>query len=154
MRNTIRFSTFLLTLLLFTQISCDSGGEPDLPQVAGTYSGDLIYELTLRDLRLTETARARYNVVQSGSTLTISGTINLLGDVSDIAAVTGEINATGFFSPTAGGSLGSYRDPTCGQITTTSSSLTFSGDNLRIQQSAVTDACGDISVRGVLVREM
>ena len=152
MHNRARL-TALLLLLPLAQIACDSSGDPPPPQVAGVYSGDMIYRFSFPDETVTVTARGRFEVLQAGTTVTISGKLTLEGEIFDLAAITGEINATGFFTPTAGGAVGDYRDPDCGQFTTTSASVVFSGGNLRLQETYVTDACGDISASGLFARE-
>lgn len=133
-----------------TQTSCDSGGESPVPDVAGVYTGDLVYRISYSTETLTLASRLHIVAVQSDATVTITGTLGNEGTA--FPAITGEINATGFFTPTAGGSVGEYRDPTCGQVTTTSSSLVFSDETLRIQESYVTESCGTISASGQLIK--
>ncbi len=93
------------------------------------------------------------SVVQIGAMVTAAGTLTFDDWVLDLPAITGEINITGFFTATAGGSVGEYRDPNCGQFTTTGASMVFSGETLRIRETYVTEWCGDISASGLFARE-
>lgn len=139
----------------FVLSSCDTSTEPepDILDVSGTYTGEMIYRFSLLDAPVAVTSALRLNVAQSGMQVTITGTETFLGEATTFPAVTGEINETGFFNLTGGGSLSTYRDTECGQITTTSSTLTFSKQTLRIQETVVTDQCGDISASALLERE-
>ena len=66
--------------------------------------------------------------------------------------VTGTVNETGFFTTSAGGFTGAVSDETCGTLTTTSATLTFSGSTARISESATSEFCGSIQVSGTLTR--
>ncbi len=127
---------------------------PNLSNVAGTYTGDLVYRGgTTIFGKFVVAPRIQMKVDQVGETITAMGTLTFDDRVTDLPAITGEINATGFFTPTAGGAVGEYKDPNCGQFVTTSASMVFSLETLRIQETYVTQWCGDISASGLLARE-
>ena len=94
----------------------------------------------------------RIVVRQSGAQVTITGSLTFLGETLELPAITGTINATGFFTATAGGFAGTVDDPTCGRITTTSSSLTFTGRTARYTETANTQFCGTWNLSAVLTR--
>ena len=59
------------------------------------------------------TGFAQMDVAQAGTQVTITGSVTLAGQTSQLAALTGTINATGFFSPTAGGTqFDGHNEPT------------------------------------------
>ena len=144
---------YIAFLFLLTLSACDSGSDPLLLQVEGTYKGHMVSQVSTVEGDLTRFFPAQFEVVQAGATVTISGTMYLVRDVVDLAAITGEINATGLFTPTAGGSVREYTDPNCGQLTTTSESFVFSGDSLHVQETYITADCGDVSASGMFARE-
>ena len=121
--------------------------DPTFPNVAGTYTGPL--DLTFAGV--TVTLSAGMTVVQSGSQLTITGYASFAGEIIQLPAVTGNINQTGFFTATSG-FASDIDDPTCGHITTTSSTLTFSGNTARYVETATSSFCGNISISGTLTR--
>ena len=91
-------------------------------------------------------------MVQSGSQLTITGTLAVEGNTINLTAVTGVVNETGFFTATGGGVGGSVDDPTCGLITNISTSLTFSGNTARYVENDNTQFCGQWAFSGTLDR--
>ena len=123
---------------------------PTVPQVAGTYLGPL--ELSGSLVPNTVTGSMRMVVVQAGGQVTITGSITFFGETTQLPAFTGVINSTGFVTVTGGGFSGSVSDPDCGTITTTSSTLTFSGRSARIYEAATTDFCGNFTITGTLTR--
>ena len=123
---------------------------PQIPQVAGTYTGPVTF--TFSALQLEETGTGRFVVVQSGSELTISGSVTVAGETNELIATTGTVNATGFYTPTSGGSEVAEDDPTCGAITNYSESLNFIGRTLRVTASWQTAECGRFDISGTLTR--
>ena len=95
---------------------------------------------------------ANMTVVQAGSQLTITGTITVDGTPSEIAAITGTVNATGFFTATGGGSSLGEDDSTCGTLTPTAFTITFSGNTLRWVEQVGTSLCGNVELSGTLTR--
>ena len=148
----------LLGVLILTLVISACGGDggpttpsgPQYPQVAGTYSGPLTVSSSI--VSDTLTASMRMVVVQAGAQLTLTGSLMFLGETVDLPAVTGALNETGFFTATAGGFSGTVSDETCGTLTTTSATLTFSGSTARITESATTEFCGTIRLSGTLTR--
>ena len=124
---------------------------PQIPQVAGTYTGPVTF--TFSALQVEEAGTGRFVVVQSGSELTISGSVTVAGETYELAATTGTVNATGFYTPTSGGSGVAEDDPTCGAITNYSESLTFIGRTMRITVSWQTAECGRFDISGTLTRQ-
>ena len=124
---------------------------PQIPQVAGTYTGSLQFSVPLLDI--TETIRARVNVVQAGSQITITGsTTTSSGTTSGFAAITGTVDATGFFTLTGGGDDGSGEDSNCGTSSPTAYTITFSGNTLRYLEEVGTTLCGVVEISGTLTR--
>ena len=141
-----------LTALLLTLLVAACGGDddpidPQYPQVAGTYTGQITFTWDLLEDPLT--GSMRIEVAQSESQLTITGSITLLEE-SKLPAVTGTINETGFFTAKEGGYSDIDFDRDCGVILTTSSTLTFSGSTAKVFESATTERCGDLEMSGTL----
>ena len=124
---------------------------PGVPQVAGTYTGSLSFSAPALSAQAL-TGSARMVVVQSGSQLTITGSVTFLGETAALPAITGTVNSTGFFTATAGGVTGSVADETCGAIRPTAGTITFSGRTMEIYESATTDFCGSFQITGNLRR--
>jgi len=91
-------------------------------------------------------------VAQAGSQLTITGTLTLNGQTFPLTAVTGNINATGFFTATSGGAVSATSDPTCGTIRPIDASLTFSGNTLQYVEHDSSQFCGTWTFSGTLTR--
>ena len=71
--------------------------------------------------------------------MTITGSVTLAGQTSQLAALTGTINATGFFSPTAGGTqFDGHNEPTCSTWRIVAATRTFVGRTLQIVVEANT----------------
>ena len=98
------------------------------------------------------TLQARLTVVQSGSQLTITGSLTVFGQTVQLPAVTGTVNETGFFTATAGGFATSVDDTTCGRIAVTSATLTFAGNTARYVENDKTDFCGNWLFSGTLTK--
>ena len=141
----------LLTVAICTvALACDSITGPKYPDVAGTFSGPLTVTSTIVPGSITGTMSL--TVVQSDDQITVTGSVAFLGSTSQLAALTGTINETGFFTATAGGGAPSVSDPDCGIMTTTSSTLTFSGQTARFHQAISTTYCGALTFDGLLTR--
>ena len=142
-------------LLLFTA-ACDDGGSPTaptsrIPDIAGTYTGSLAFTSSLGS-QFTTNVSARVTVVQAGSRVTLTGSLTVGGQSVEIPAVTGTVNATGFFTRTSGSLIDSIEDPTCGRVTDAGGSVTFSGRTVRIVDNATTQFCGNLQLSGTLTR--
>ena len=147
-RNVTRRTAPAWLILLVVACSSDPTG-PSFPDVAGTYTGTVT--LSLSDAGSVDGSMSMV-VAQSGEQLTITGSITFLGETTQLPAITGTINETGFFTATAGGFSGTASDPQCGTWTTTSSTLTFSGGTARLQESASSPSCGNLNLFGTLTR--
>lgn len=141
-------------VLLLVLVGCnDSPTAPTTrtPDVAGTYTGTLRFTSSLGS-QFATTLSARMTVVQSGSQVTLTGSLTIGGQTTDITAVTGTVNATGFFTATSSSLIDSFDDATCGRITDAGGSTTFSGRSLRIVSNATTQHCGIWQLSGTLTR--
>ena len=111
----MRRFALVLAVAVLTGCGADSPTAPtsQIPEVAGTYTGPL----TLRAVTTGDSLQgfARFNVAQAGAQLTITGSTTFLGETAQLPAITGTINATGFFTPTSGGVAGAVNDPDCGR---------------------------------------
>ena len=160
-RQALRFGTDAMsrtTLILVTFVlatGCGDSGNPvgpsptSIPNVAGTYSGSVT--ATITSPLDSETGSMRMSVVQVGSQLTITGEITFPGETFQLPALTGTINATGFFTATGGGVTSASSDE-CGTANATSSTLTFSGNTARLVETLTTQYCGNLSVSATLSR--
>ena len=149
----------LATFALIVLVGCggDGGGTPveptpQYPQVAATYAGPVVITLLATGETIVGTGQAV--VVQAGNQLTINSSMTIAGVEVALAAVTGTINETGFFTLTASGAVPG--PPTtlgeCGILTLTSASLTFAGRTLTYQESHNTTFCGSITLVATLTR--
>ena len=151
-----RHFVVVVALALFFVVACgdDSGptapSAPQFPQVAGAYTGPLTFKVP--QLGADEQGTGMMNVVQSGAQVTITGSISFSFHMSEVPAITGTINQTGFFTPTAGGTTLTGEDPNCGEITSAASTITFSGRQMRIVETVGTQLCGSIELAGTLTR--
>ena len=134
--------------LILLVVACDLTG-PSFADVAGTYTGTVTLSLSGGG---SVDGSMSMVVAQSDAELTITGSMTFLGETTQLPAITGTINETGFFTATAGGFSGSTSDPQCGTWTTTSSTLTFSGGTARLEESASSPSCGNLSLFGMLTR--
>jgi len=149
----------LIVMFATITVACGGGssGSPtspssQFPNVAGTYAGQLSLKI---DGQVVENITARLIAVQSGSEVTINSRITIDGVPIDLPAVTGNIDATGFFTVTASGaSSAPTYDQTCGYITATATSLNFPYGLSTVQyiEIATTDYCGTWNFSGILTR--
>jgi hypothetical protein len=151
----MRARIFGSILVLMSVVACGGGGgvtSPNaanqIPNVAGTYTGPLSWTA---DGVPVATISAQMNVAQAGSQLTINGTLSVNGQTFPMTAVTGSINATGYFTATSGGVAGTY-DPDCGSIRGIDASLTFSGRTAQYVEHDSTTYCGNWTISGTLTR--
>ena len=132
-------------------LACGITG-PSYPDVAGSYIGPLTVTSSLVSGTLTGTMSI--NVLQVDDQVTVTGSMTFMGSTNQLAAITGTINETGFFTGTAGGVAPSTSDPECGVMTTTASTLSFSGPGptARFHQTISTTYCGGLSLDAELTR--
>ncbi len=141
---------WLLLGLGLVGYGCDSVTSPSaqIPNVAGAYSGPVAWAIggaPAPPLFL------YMNVAQVGSQLTITGTMVVEGKNVPLTAMTGNVNASGYFSPTSGGASSSY-DPTCGNVKLIDGSLTFSSSSAQYVEHDATDFCGNWTLSGTLTK--
>ena len=153
-----QFKAFSLIVMFATiTVACGGGssGSPTSPSsqfsnVAGTYTGQLVFSA---DGEFIANIPARLVAVQSGSQVTINSRLTIGGVPTDLPAMTGNINRTGFFTATAGGgSSAPIYDEDCGYITPTATSLTFSSGTVQYVEIDRTDYCGTWNFSGTLRR--
>jgi hypothetical protein len=155
----IKAVTFVVMLTTVT-VACGGGSSnsstsptspsSQFPNVAGTYTGQLTFRI---DNQFIAYIPGRLVAVQSGSQVTINSSMTFDGVPVDLPAVTGNINATGYFTVTAGGSSSNTPyDQRCGYVTSIGSSLTFSGNTAQYVQTYTTDYCGVWNLSGALYR--
>lgn len=140
---------FCVVLLCAGALACEGITGPNFPEVAGTYSGPLTVTSSLAG---TASGTMVLTVVQATEQLTITGSVTFFGSTSQIPAITGTINETGFFTATAGGATAAAPDPDCGVMTTTSATINFSGGTVRFHQSITTTYCGSLAFDATLTR--
>ena len=143
-----------LAMCLAVGLQACSGDSPtspsgQTPSVAGTYAGPL--DLASNGSTLA-TFSARMTVKQSGSQLTISGTIAFDGQAAQLPPITGSIDKSGLFTATDGGAAAVMTDSTCGVVATTSATLNFSGRTARYVEQVSTTLCGNWTLSGTLTR--
>ena len=131
-------------------LACSGITGPSFPDVAGSYSGPLTVTSTL--VAGSFTGNMTMSVVQADDQITVTGSMTFMGETSQLPAITGTINETGFFTATAGGAAPSASDDECGIATTTASTLSFSGRTARFHQSISTTYCGGLSFDAELTR--
>ena len=150
--NLMRRRLLVVLLPVLLAAGCDDFGfwPSSVPQVAGTYNGTLT--LTFPPGSDTVTGSMSMVVVQDGERLTITGSMTLLGETVEIPPATGTLDRDGRFTVTAGGFAGIMSDPTCGTVTTTNSTWSFSGSTMQIDESSTTDSCGNVDVAATLTR--
>ena len=131
--------------------------QPQIPNVAGTYSGPLTITASAAGgvLLVSLSGTMQITVVQAGAQLTITGSISIFEETNALEAVTGTVNETGLvtFPPDSVVHTVPMGDDTCGTITPAPTMLTFSGKMARFLQTASSDGCGNVEVLGTLTRQ-
>ena len=131
--------------------------QPQIPNVAGTYSGPLTITASAAGgvLLVNLSGTMQITVVQAGAQLTITGSISIFEETNALEAVTGTVNETGLvtFPPDSVVHTVPMGDDACGTITPAPAMLTFSGNMARFLQTASSDGCGNIEVLGTLTRQ-
>ena len=130
--------------------------QPQIPNVAGTYSGPLT--ITGSDaggvLMVSLNGTMHITVVQAGAQLTITGSTSIFEETSALEPVTGTVNETGLVTFPPDSPINTVPiDDTCGTITPAPTMLTFSGNTARFLQTASSDGCGNFEVLGTLTRQ-
>ena len=159
---------FLATCAVVVVATASCGGassptapspQPQIPNVAGTYSGPLTITASAAGgvLMVSLSGTMQITVVQAGAQLTITGSISIFEETNALEAVTGTVDNTGgvTFPPDSVVNAAPIPigDDTCGTITPAPTMLTFSGNMARFLQTASSDGCGNIEVMGTLTRQ-
>ena len=146
-----RFSFFFI-LPLLTLIACDSGGDNDDDKnYAGTYKGTGTYVYNWLDASISVDMSIR--VIQSGNEVTITGSVTAQGQTTQLDAITGTVNSTGFLTVTGNGTYDGLEIPGCGAVTPVSGSLVFSSGSVRVTESANVSNCGLLSFSATLRKQ-
>ena len=131
--------------------------QPQIPNVAGTYSGPLTITASAAGgaLMVNLSGTMQITVVQAGAQLTITGSISIFEETNALQAVTGTVNETGLVTFPSDSLVNAVPldDDTCGTITQAPAMLTFSGNMARFLQTASSDGCGNVEVLGTLTRQ-
>ena len=127
--------------------------QPQIPNVAGTYSGPLTITASVEGsgLMVSLSGTMHITVVQAGAQLTISGSISIVDETTALESVPGTVNETGLvtFPPDSLINAVPLGDDTCGTLTPTPTTLSFSGNTARFLQAAI-DGCGTVEILGTL----
>jgi hypothetical protein len=97
------------------------------------------------------TLQARLVVVQEGARLTITGSVTFLGETAELPAITGTIDENGVFTADSGDFAATAIDSEC-RVTGTSSTLTLSGDTVKLDETVTSEFCGTFTMSGELTR--
>ena len=131
--------------------------QPQIPNVAGTYSGPLTITASVEGsgLMVSLSGTMHITVVQAGAQLTISGSISIVDETTALESVPGTVNETGLvtFPPDSLINAVPLGDDTCGTLTPTPTTLSFSGNTARFLQAASIDGCGTVEILGTLTRQ-
>ena len=130
--------------------------QPQIPNVAGTYSGPLTITGSAAGgvLMVSLSGTMEITVAQAGAQLTITGSISIFEETNALEAVTGTVNETGLVTFPPDSLVNAVpMDDTCGTITPAPTMLTFSGNTARFLQTANSDGCGNFEVLGTLTRQ-
>ena len=142
-----------IVLLVVVTAACgDSPTSPSrYPRVAGSYIGDVT--ISARSLGVVSVSGInRMEATQSGNQVTIGGVFAAIGEGIETPSITGTINETGVFTPTAGAGATLGSGPSCGTWMLASAAISFSGRSMQIQETMETDRCGVIRLSGTLTR--
>ena len=125
---------------------------PQIPQVAGTYTGPATFAVTGQGL--SEAGTGEIGVTQAGSTVTLIATWTFFDQTYQDPSVTGTISATGLFTRSGGEVQAPAADIAegCGSITSQTLTVSFSGNTMRYSDTEQTELCGQVGISGTLTR--
>ena len=148
----------LLALLVVVLPACNNSSPaaptPAIPDVAGTYSGPLVFTVAV-DPDNTQTLNGTMRLVatQSGSQVTLNGTITIFGAADDLPPTVGMINEDGEFTFADDDFEGVMTDPECGESRLTRMTLVFMDGTAVFEQVIETTDCGTFTVAATMARE-
>ena len=151
-----QWSRILLGLAAAVLAACD-GSSPtapsQYPDVAGTYSGPLVYVAGEPGSQESLDGTMRIIVTQSESQVTVNGSMTIIGQTAEIPPARGTIDETGevSFSEDVLGEV--TDDPDCGERRIATLSLVFSDGTATLNQVTRTTECGDFTVSATMTRE-
>ena len=135
-------------------VACQQGpGSNGIPNVEGTYTGPMTFLFSDRGTSVE--GSMRLIVEQSGSDVTLSGSLTIADITVNLTAVSGIVTNTGAFVATSSGVIdaeAALESSLCGRARPITASLAFSGGTVRIEESADTEYCGRISLHATLKR--
>lgn len=118
-----------------------------------TYSGTVVLVAGEPGRQEAINGTMRIVVTQSGSQVTVSGSITFFGEAEEIGPTPGTINEAGEFTFSGDGLVGeTMNDPDCGESSVTMS-LVFSDGTATLNQVVETVACGQFHVSATLPKE-
>lgn len=136
--------------VIFLVSACGGGGNPtgpsnSIPNVVGTYSGNVVVQLP--ELAVTLTCPTSTTVTQSGSTVSVAPMV-LKGDCDNLSVPVGQfqIDATGAF-PNESGTF----TESCGTYTYTGSGGFF-GKSFKFSMNATSSTCYNFNINANLTR--
>ena len=136
--------------------ACDGSGPTApsaYPDVAGTYSGNVVLAAGEPGRRETIHGTMRIAAAQSGSQVTVSGSITFFGETEELEQIPGTINEAGEFTFPGDDLVGeTLNDPDCGEHSVTMS-LVFSDGTAKFGQVVETAACGQFRLDATLTKE-
>ncbi len=148
----------LLALVVVVLPACNDSGPaaptPAIPDVAGTYSGPLVLTVAVAPGN-TQTLNGTMRLVatQSGSQVTLSGTITIFGATEELPPTVGMINKDGEFTFSGDDFEGVMSDPECGESRITRMTLVFMDSTAVFEQVIETTDCGNFTVAATMARE-
>ena len=148
----VQFGLIIATVAVL--VACQQGpGSNGIPNVEGTYTGPMT--ILFSDRGTSFEGSARLVVEQSGTDVTLSGSLTLADVTVNITAVSGVVTSTGSFVATRSGVIdaeAALESSLCGRARPVSASLAFSGNTVRFEESADTEYCGRVSLHATLKR--
>ena len=152
------WSINLLALVVVLLPACNNSSPaaptPAIPDVAGAYSGPLVFTVAV-DPDNTQTLNGTMRLVatQSGSQVTLNGTITIFGDTEELPPTVGRINEDGEFTFSDDDFEGVMTDPECGESRLSRMTLVFMDSMAVFEQVIETTDCGNFTVASTMARE-
>ena len=149
----IKDRLYILAIFLLTACG-DSPTDPKgerLPNVAGTYTGEVVFTAyTLSPDPLYGTGELV--VVQVNEQVTVAPSMTFSGETTTFEEITGVLDPEGIFSITEAAITQQEEgyDPICGDRVGSGASLIFYTNTVKISLSWSTSLCGSITLSGTL----
>ena len=137
----------LAIALLVTVSGCDTNDNSG-PDVSGTYTGR--FDRDSEDYQLNGQIKAQ--VEQSGSQVTIVGTLTGFNITVWAPTVTGSLDDAGGFVQNSIGGGKWYNDHICGMVRVNGLTIDLNGNQMRWHMTAYNADCGDITINATLSR--